>query len=64
MDNNIKLLLGITGPNCKVLMLHNGTKVVKRIAYSYNNFKHFRLRILLSLKNNVIFFPHLKQKNY
>ncbi|WP_268870807.1 transposase [Ligilactobacillus salivarius] len=36
--------------------VNNHIKVIKRIAYGYNNFKHFRLRILLSLKNNVIFF--------
>src|SRR5699024_6360182 len=34
----------------------NHIKVIKRIDYAYNNFKHFRLMILLSLKNNVIFF--------
>ncbi|WP_459446334.1 ISL3 family transposase [Ligilactobacillus salivarius] len=34
--------------------VNNHIKVIKRIAYGYNNFKHFRLRILLSLKNNVI----------
>ncbi|QXL48728.1 ISL3 family transposase [Ligilactobacillus salivarius] len=36
--------------------INNHIKVIKRIAYGYNNFKHFRLRILISLKNNVIFF--------
>lgn len=36
--------------------VNNYIKVIKRIAYGYNNFKHFRLRILISLKNNVIFF--------
>ncbi|UXI85815.1 transposase [Ligilactobacillus salivarius] len=36
--------------------VNNHIKVIKRIAYGYNNFKHFRLRILISLKNNVIFF--------
>ena len=36
--------------------INNHIKVIKRVAYGYNNFKHFRPRILLSLKNNVIFF--------
>lgn len=90
MDNNIKLLLGITDPNltidpkyqytsyieekiiknsktllyhlylsypmycpnCKALMLHNGTKVVNNVHLSSAGKK-----LVLSLKNNVIFFP-------
>ncbi|CDK35356.1 putative transposase [Ligilactobacillus salivarius cp400] len=36
--------------------VNNHIKVIKRIAYGYNNFKHFRLRILILLKNNLIFF--------
>src|SRR5699024_1042437 len=42
--------------------VNNHIKVIKRIAYGYNNFKHFRLRILLSLKNNVIFFSTYNKK--
>src|SRR5699024_9350103 len=42
--------------NCPIEGINNHIKVIKIIAYGYNNFKHFRLRILLSLKNNVIFF--------
>src|SRR5699024_7808989 len=42
--------------NWHIQGVNNHIKVIKRIAYGYNNFKHFRLRILLSLKNNVIFF--------
>lgn len=90
MDNNIKLLLGITDPNltidpkyqytsyieekiiknsktllchlylsypmycpnCKALMLHNGTKVANNVHLSSAGKK-----LVLSLKNNVIFFP-------
>lgn len=35
---------------------NNKIKVIKRVAYGYNNFFHFRIRILMALKNSHLMF--------
>lgn len=39
--------------------INNKIKVIKRVAYGYRNFDHFRGRILLSCRNEYIDFDHL-----
>ena len=53
IENSFILPRLTTGP---IESVNNHIKVIKRIAYGNNNFKHFRCRILLLLENNVIFF--------
>ena len=53
IENSFILPRLTTGP---IESVNNHIKVIKRIAYGNNNFKHFRRKILLLLENNVIFF--------
>ena len=53
IENSFILPRLTTGP---IEGINNHIKVIKRIAYGNNNFKHFRRKILLLLENNVIFF--------
>lgn len=42
---------------------NNKIKVIKRVAYGYRNFFHFRIRILMALKNShIMFLHHSKEK--
>lgn len=41
---------------------NNKIKVIKRIAYGYRNFFHFRVRILLALKNSNIMIKNLPKR--
>ena len=41
---------------------NNKIKVIKRIAYGYRNFSHFRIRILISLKTSNLMIRELSKK--